>query len=341
MWKMLLLSPFSNQNIRHLVCFGVCLILSISLVDSVDAAGETMVSISPEYSEIFLNGDNQTAVSVTITDAVDINAFDIIITYDEEVAILTDWSHGGFLRNLICLITTNNPGYFRLVCAQNASPGVSGDGVLLNLTFAGVSKGQTQVSLEKAELSNKDNELILPTVQDGWLTTTYDPSLLDHFPLTGDVSLQGQAQRAGVTMALGLGEIYQIGPYGTISLDQVGENLFFGDVVGDTYTITTSQPRYLNLTVDLAKTITLSAEKTSINPLWLVAGNAVWTDNVIDAADASLVGASFGMTEADLLPGEMLDADLNFDGVVNLRDLALVAGNYDLTASQAYQDWTP
>ncbi|MDY6874332.1 MAG: dockerin type I domain-containing protein [Chloroflexota bacterium] len=76
-------------------------------------------------------------------------------------------------------------------------------------------------------------------------------------------------------------------------------------------------------------------------PLTLRAGSAVWTDNVIDAADASLVGAFYGRTVDDLEPGETLDADVNFDGVVNLRDLALVAGSYGLTSETAYADWQP
>jgi hypothetical protein len=124
-------------------------------------------------------------------------------------------------------------------------------------------------------------------------------------------------------------------------MDQAGANLDFGPVIADTYLVTTAKARMLNLTADLAKTVSVSAAKTALNPLRLLAGNAVWTDNVIDAADASLIGASYGLTLADLLPGDTLDGDVNFDGIVNLKDLALVAGNYDLTSAAAYQDWEP
>jgi hypothetical protein len=333
--------PFKGCSIKQLIGVTLCLLLLLSWFGSVGAEGETRVTVTPSESTVFLNNSNQANVSITITDAVDINAYDLIVEYDESVGVVSDWSHGGFLSNLLCLIQTNDPGYFRLVCTQNSSPGVSGDGVLLNLIFAGVSIGQTQIRVEKAELSTKDNQLVLPSTHNGSLTTAYDPALLDQFPLAGTVSLQGQSQRAGVSLSLGLGATYQIGPYDAVSLDQTGTNLDFGSVVGDTYVVTTLQPRYLNLTVDLTKEVIVSSEKTTLNPLRLVAGNAVWTDNIIDAADASLVGASFGMTETDLAPGETLDADLNFDGVVNLRDLALVAGNYDLSAAQAYQDWVP
>ncbi len=33
------------------------------------------------------------------------------------------------------------------------------------------------------------------------------------------------------------------------------------------------------------------------------------------------------------------DADVNFDGKVNIQDLALVGGNYDLDSAVAYEDW--
>ena len=42
-----------------------------------------------------------------------------------------------------------------------------------------------------------------------------------------------------------------------------------------TYTITTNQPRYLNVTAGLAKTINVSSEQ-AITPLELKGGNAVW-----------------------------------------------------------------
>lgn len=38
-------------------------------------------------------------------------------------------------------------------------------------------------------------------------------------------------------------------------------------------------------------------------------------------------------------PDEGYHPDVNFDGMVNIQDLAVVAGNYDLDSETAYADW--
>jgi hypothetical protein len=82
---------------------------------------------------------------------------------------------------------------------------------------------------------------------------------------------------------------------------------------------------------------------TVITPLRLVGGNAIWEgDNVIDDLDLGKVGSGYtaGITEHP-------DADVNYDDRVNVQDLALVAGNYDLQSENpdglyfAYPDWQP
>jgi hypothetical protein len=35
-----------------------------------------------------------------------------------------------------------------------------------------------------------------------------------------------------------------------------------------------------------------------------------------------------------------LPGDCNFDGIVNVQDLAMVGGNYGLTSAAAYSAWT-
>jgi len=73
----------------------------------------------------------------------------------------------------------------------------------------------------------------------------------------------------------------------------------------------------------------------------LLGGNANWSDNIIDGHDVGIVGGQWGMSKGDLKPGETLNGDVNFDDIVNIRDWALVAGNYGLSSEDAYADWTP
>jgi hypothetical protein len=135
--------------------------------------------------------------------------------------------------------------------------------------------------------------------------------------------------------------LFEKGPYSALSLNLINGNVAFGTVVGDTYSITAGHPRYVPLTETTGKTVTVSSENTTFNPLRLLSGNAVWSDNIIDDLDLDLIRGNYLRTTADLVDGETLDADVNFDGVVDVRDLALAAGNYGLSSADAYLDWVP
>ena len=320
------------------------LIVSLSLVLArpVHGLAVTTLAISPPSANLYLNNGNIITLDLQVTNAVSLQGFDVSLTYDPEVVALDSWSHGGMLSPTAVVAQTNTPGYLRLAIVQLGGTPPSGDGTLLQLTFSGVGVGTSAVTITNAEFTNGlVGGVTTPAQENGSLAVGYDPDLLDQFALMGEVSLQGQLQRAGVPFSLGPGQTYAIGPYPAVSTDLGGANLHFGPVIADSYILTTAQSRYLNLTGDLGKVVTVSASKTSIQAIRLIAGNAVWTDNMIDTADASLVGACYGMTLADLQPGEVLDADVNFDGVVDLKDLALVAGNFDLSSAAVYQDWEP
>jgi len=112
----------------------------------------------------------------------------------------------------------------------------------------------------------------------------------------------------------------------------------FLNVAPGTYTFTTNQPRYLNITEDLAKTITVvSSNVTFSTPLTLIAGNANWSDNVIDIVDASLLGNKYGW---DVSTQGDTDADVDFSLKVGLSDLAIVGSNYGKSSAVNYT-WMP
>ena len=148
----------------------------------------------------------------------------------------------------------------------------------------------------------------------------------------GTVSMQGRTARRGAPMTF-TGSPF--GPYTATSIEQISNNLVWTNVAEGTYLITTNQPRYLNVTSDLNITVAISATKTSIAPLELKGGNAFYADNIINTGDASLVGGQYGGT------GSTLNGDVNFDGRVNIQDLAIVGGNFYLTSANAYGSWVP
>jgi hypothetical protein len=287
------------------------------------AETETVLAIVPSELSLWLNGTASAPAQVYINAVQDLNAFDIVLTYDGALAVVTDYAYGGFLSNLECFSEINDPGYFRLACSQFSTPGVSGSGSLVNLTFSGISPGATPISITTAKLSDPNGKVILAQLQHGVVTVGYHTA-----PVTGAIFLQGQSNRAGISASLGSGSTYLQGPYSALSRPVLGANLDFGPVVGnDTYTLTTAQPGYLNL----VRTLTVNSA-LSLPPLRLLAGD-VLGDQVIGASDLAAIRDAFGTA------GPGLAADVNFDGVIDVRDLALVGGNYGLSAAEAYADW--
>ena len=319
-----------------LVTTGV--LFSLSMVHAQD---ETTVSVLPVESTILINGSNIGEVEIYITNGVNVNAFDITLTYDANLLMLEETTHGDYLSNLYKIIEVDNPGYYRLGITQITTPGVYGDGILLHLTFSGVAPGLSAITLTNVELSYPSGITYFPSVVHGNITTAYDPGPLEKHSVSGEITLEPQSFRGGIPVSLTDGATYRIGPYEAVSLSQPGSNLFFGEVVNDTYIITTQQPRYLNLDTSVNKTFTVSAAETTINPLELKIGNPEWSDNVVDGSDLDLVDLWFDFALADLEPGETLDGDVNFDGLVNVQDLAIVAGKYGLTSAEVYADWSP
>ncbi len=164
------------------------------------------------------------------------------------------------------------------------------------------------------------------------------------FAVTGTFSMQGNASRAGIPVTLTWGgTLVTYGPSAETS-SAISNNFSVSVLYGGEYTITTLQPRYLNVTADLLKKINV-AGPYNMSALILKGGNAYWKssatvlDNLINTSDSSLVGTQYGGAGSDAGFGN--HGDCNFDGIVNIQDLALVGGNWSLTSAVAYTSWLP
>jgi len=301
---------------------------------TVAAEGEAAISIQPASSYFYLDGNHSATLQVYVENMVDLNAYELIITYDPALVELTAWAHGGILINLREFIYENSPGFLHLVYLQIATPGFNGSGVLLNLTFNGIAAGISAVTLAKVDLANGLGQTIPTQIQHGTI------AIGDYFPVYGNISLEGQSSRGGIPVTLTGGPIFGAGPYAGQTVNQAGVNLIINNVLADTYTVTTAQPRCLNVTAELNKTITMTGAYT-MQPLTLHCGNALWSDNIINDSDVGIIGGQWNMTPDELKAGETLNGDVNFDNIVNIRDWALVAGNYGLSSEDVYAGWTP
>ena len=319
------------------VCLVILILSGILFIDSSTGSAQTLTSLSvlpAEAAVTLVTGDTVT-VELFVTSAVEMNAFDLTLTYDPGLVQLDTWAYGPMLSNLFPMVEDNRPGILRVAATQMAQPAVNGDGVLLTLTFSGAAVGQSPVTLDSAVFVDKLGLQTAPALAHGVINV--------HYPmhtLSGRVTLQGQTVYEGIPVELGLGASYGYGPYSGITGPETTANLTLEGVVEDTYLFTTQQPRYLNIHAGMNRSLELTSDHI-LPDLHLMGGNAVWSDNVIDISDASVVGAMYELTLADLLEGEALAGDVNFDGLVNIQDLAMVAGNFDLTSEDAYAAWTP
>ncbi len=325
-----------NVSKKTLLLIG-CLVLLLSSFSIGHVSAQetgTWVYISPDPSYIYINGTNQVTVDVMVRDVTNLNAFEIMVEFDPDIVTRIDFEIGDFLTAVYCTNQYVLPNSLRLVCTQLAQPGKTGTGSLFRMTFSGVVEGVTPLSITKAELFTPFGYM-MPTGMTNGTLHVVDTTNFIYLPLIMNVSVQGALNRGGVGVALARGIHNGMGPYSGTSLNQPGENLTIANVVADTYRLHTNHPRVLNVPASLNKRFTLAAGANHVPALRLASGNAVWTDNEINIQDWTAVCGALG--NPSLFP----DADVNFDGAVDARDLALVAGNWGLTSAVAYAAWLP
>jgi hypothetical protein len=223
-----------------------------------------------------------------------------------------------------------------------------GDGlVLYTVTLQGKAAGTSDLAFYDDAMfgmspaSGPSSNIYASDLEDGAVLVR------DHFTVTGTVSMQGRTVRSGIEIILAATTLPgPYGPFDTVSTAPISHNVTLLNVVEDVYDITISHARYLDVTLASDKTVDVNAA-TTLNPIELKGGdvnNDGQGDGVIGVSDASVIGTMYG--NPDNLAPLVLHGDVNFDGVVNIQDLALVGGNFDLSSDVtslnfAYGGWTP
>ncbi|MFZ3080098.1 MAG: hypothetical protein WA109_10455 [Bellilinea sp.] len=145
---------------------SVCLSLSAAL--PARAQSSTTLSVTPAASEVLLN--DTATIRLYVTGGVEINAFDVAITYNSQKLTLDSWTYGNYLSGLARVYLVNQPGEFRVAATQLAKPGVSGEGTLLVFNFKGVSGGVSPIILTAATFVSTGGMSITPSLEQGTLT---------------------------------------------------------------------------------------------------------------------------------------------------------------------------
>jgi hypothetical protein len=126
-------------------------------------------------------------VTLEVADGVDIFAFDLSVRYDPALLRVSQVALGDFLgEGLLCGDQVNTPGLVHYSCTRfGVETGVSGSGVLLELTFEALGPGgDTPLALTGSELYdwNSGVQPVDLTLEDGAVSVrpywTYLPFIL-------------------------------------------------------------------------------------------------------------------------------------------------------------------
>jgi hypothetical protein len=148
---------------------------------AVSAQATPYVWVNPAQGQVVSGASVQ--VELVVIGGENVNAFDISIRYNPDLVTLDSWQYGTYLSNLWTVYTQNNPGDLRLAAAQLATPGVTGDGVLLKLFFSGLAPGQTDLLIDNLAFSDPlGNGISVSTVSGSLLVLAEAPPELTQAP---------------------------------------------------------------------------------------------------------------------------------------------------------------
>jgi len=148
------------------------------------------------------------------------------------------------------------------------------------------------------------------------------------YTVTGTVNMQGRTYTGGVPMTLTRVDGLAFGPFSDIS-DNIGSNnLVITGVVGGAYYISTNMPRYLDVTI-LLNNKQKDIRANIFLPLLQLKGGDTNDDNRVQLIDGNQIGTDYNKV------GDWT-ADVNYSGKVDIFDLNIVGGNWNLTSAQAY-----
>ncbi len=158
---------------RWIIALSVSLLIA-GMASPARAQGGTLVTVQPPVAQVPVGSD--LAIELVIIGGVNLNAFDVTLTYDPALLALKHWAHGSYFKNLWVISQDNQPGSLRLAAAQLASPPVSGDGALLVLTFTALAAGVTDVTIARAEFADSAGNKVIPEVAHGTVTAGSAPT---------------------------------------------------------------------------------------------------------------------------------------------------------------------
>jgi hypothetical protein len=185
---------------------------------------------------------------------------------------------------------------------RSPAPVFTGTGSLIDITWRGLSAGQTALTLAEVKLADPNGNPLAATVLDGEIEVISGVVVI----ILGQVELQGGHDNSGVTVALADQQV-QTDADGRFELG----------VVEGSYTLTMRAPGHLSAMTELE--VSPSLATVDVGRIILLGGD-VTEDDKINIFDLAFIGSRFGQDD--------VSADINDDGGVNIFDLVMAAVNY-------------
>lgn len=148
-------------------------------------------------------------------------------------------------------------------------------------------------------------------------------TILGTTTVSGRVDLQGRGDDSGAVVDPDAGSVYglNVGPVTTNSWGAYS----FSNLTDDTYVVRIEMSLYL----DRTRTVVVAGDTLTLPDVALLGGDAN-DDDTINVQDLTIIGGQFGKASTD--PTLDARANINNDLEVNILDLVLAAGNYELSS---------
>jgi hypothetical protein len=312
----------------------VLLLASSAATPHALAQSPTVVKFDPSDSVVAVG--KTVVVNIRIENVTNLSGAEIHLTYDPFL-LEAQIESGGFPTPDQVLQSSVANGSIDFAITQIASQHspVSGSGILLKITFKGLAEGESKLHMLSAVLSDKDARVISSMTQDGSVTVGIPPA----GNITGVVLRQGVPPSSGPG-TLACTQVNTLSSANTVATLTDSNGKFLLSIPGGTYTARTSYPGYLQ---SQKFSVSVSGGQVLIGTTRLCGGD-VNGDNKINILDFVGIIVHFGgPAMVGSGPSCPIDNpfDINDDGFVDIRDLAIASGNAGMTGPTSWLPYCP
>lgn len=299
--------------------------------------GSTALVFVPDSAKVGVG--NSTVIGINLNNAVDVYGFQFQVTYDDTKASAAGvWADNAtpqfrFFRTNFPASIPNGwdascvSGICKFAVSHVApQTAVTGSGPLAFISLTGVSPGTFTMTFSSDLVSDIDGSPISHT------TNTAQITVYGYATVSGAVTLQGRSTpiNTGTVTLTDLGGNF---PPMTTTFSAADGTYSFSNVpampTGSNYQFDADHSLYLGN----RQTHTLNPGDSYTAPTTKLLGGDADDSDLIDLSDLTIVGGQFGNSGAGITDAR---ANINADNDVNIFDLVLPGGNFNLTTPHAW-----